>query len=219
VSDADTEVTDGRRVRGSRTRRSILRASAAIASEEGLDGVSLARLAHELGISKAGVYAHFDSKEDLQLATIAAARQIFVDAVVTPALAAPPGIGRLWALCERWLDYVARDVFPGGCFFLSAGAEFDSRPGPVRAALAEARRAWLALYGQLATEAHAAGDLIDVDPRQLAFELDALAIAANVDRQLLDDPDALERAGRGMRARLRSVATPAADLPEWSDSP
>jgi AcrR family transcriptional regulator len=205
---------DGRRRRGDRTREAILRTAAAIASAEGLDGVSLGGLAGELGISKAGVYAHFDSKEDLQLATIAAARATFAAAVVAPALEAPPGLARLWGLCDRWLAYLARDVFPGGCFFFNAGAEFDARPGPVRDALAQARREWIGLYQQLVTDACAAGEVVTTaDPRQVAFELDALAMAANVDRQLLDDADAVPRARRAMRARLAAIATPDTELP------
>jgi len=211
-----TLTVDGRRRRGDRTREAILRTAAAIASAEGLDGVSLGRLAGDLGISKAGVYAHFESKEDLQLATIASAQATFAAAVVEPALEAPPGLARLWALCDRSLDYLARDVFPGGCFFFSTGAEFDARPGPVRDALALARRAWIRLYEQLVDDARRAGEVVttaEAEPRQVAFELDALAMAANVDRQLLDDADAVPRARRAMRARLAAIATPDTELP------
>src|SRR5271170_2654060 len=112
---------------GARTRDTILRAAADLASVEGLDGLSIGRLATELAMSKSGLFAHFGSKEDLQLATIEEARQRYVQQVIAPALAAGTGITRLSALCEAFLSYIERRVFPGGCFFAAAVAEFDGK--------------------------------------------------------------------------------------------
>lgn len=204
----DSGTTDGRRARGERTRAAVLRRAADVASVEGLDGLSLGRLAADLAISKAGVFAHFGSKEDLQLATVDAAVDRFVAEVVAPALAKPAGLDRLRALCDRWLAYARAGVFPGGCFFLSVAAEFDARPGPVRDAVAEARRRWLGVYEAAVGDAQRLGQLDPgVDPATLAFELDALGMAANLHAQLCDDPSAYDRARAAMHARLRGVAT------------
>src|SRR5271170_1309015 len=112
---------------GARTRTAILQTAADLASVEGLDGLSIGRLASELAMSKSGLFAHFGSKEDLQLAAIEEARQRYVQEVITPALAAGSGITRLYALCEAFLSYIERGVFPGGCFFAAAVAEFDGK--------------------------------------------------------------------------------------------
>ena len=115
---------------------------------EGLDGLSLARLADAAGISKSGLFAHFGSKEELQLATIDAARAIYEELVIEPAGEAPAGVPRLRAYVERFLDHVEEGVFPGGCFFVSAVSELDTHPGPVRdGAMAFAQR-WLALLAE-----------------------------------------------------------------------
>ncbi|HEX8188504.1 MAG TPA: helix-turn-helix domain-containing protein, partial [Pyrinomonadaceae bacterium] len=121
-----------RRAHGERTRQAILEAAVDIASEEGLEGLTIGRLAAELSMSKSGLFAHFGSKEELQLATVEAARDVFVREVVRPAFGAPRGLARLWQLCDVWLGYVRREVFRGGCFFAAAAAEFDGRPGAVR---------------------------------------------------------------------------------------
>lgn len=205
---------DGRVVRGERTRRAILQRAAEIASMDGLEGVSLGRLASELHLSKAGVVGHYGSKEELQLATVEAATRTFADAVVTPAFETPPGLGRVWALCDCWISYARRRVFPGGCFFLSVSTEFDCRPGRVRELIADARRRWLAVYRQAIDEAQQQSEIDrTVDAVQLAYELDALAMAANLDAQLLDDIGAYDRAAHGMLARLRAVATNPSALP------
>jgi AcrR family transcriptional regulator len=200
--------TDGRLVRGEQTRRAILERAADIASVEGLEGLSIGRLASALGASKSGVFAHFGSKEELQLATVEAARERFVEAVVAPALKAPRGIRRLWALCDAWLRYAQARVFAGGCFFCAVDAEFGSRPGRVRDALGIARRDWIGLFVTTIEAAQTAGELAaDADPRQLTFELDAFLLAANTDALLYDDPVAYDRARIAMRERLRAVAT------------
>src|SRR4029077_10508394 len=125
-------VLDGRRVRGDKTRRAILTRAAQIASIEGLEGLSLGRLAADLGMSKSGLFAHFGSKEELQLKTLRAARRIFYDSAILPALDIPEGLARLVALIDADIAYLSGDAFPGGCLFISSAAEFDSRPGPIR---------------------------------------------------------------------------------------
>src|SRR6201987_3311176 len=127
----------------SKTRQEILRTSMNIASAEGLEGLSIGRLAAELRMSKTGIFAHFGSKEQLQLATVGAAKQIFLEQVVKPGLTSPRGLPRLNVMLESWLGYVERIVFRGGCFFAAASAEFDSRPGKVRDEIASLTKAWL----------------------------------------------------------------------------
>jgi AcrR family transcriptional regulator len=199
-----TVAVDGRRERGRRTRESILRAAVNIASVEGLEGLTIGRLATELEMSKSGLFAHFGSKEELQLATIAAARDIFVAEVVTPIADAEPGLPRLAALQERWLDYMRREVFAGGCFFDTVRNEYDSRPrGPVRDTIAQQFTDWSDLVERLIRAAQDAGQLDgDIEPAQLAFELEALGSAANVRHQLYGDAAAFQRARRAIRARL-----------------
>ena len=118
--------------RGYATKQGILEVATAIASVEGLDGLTLGRLATELAMSKSGLFAHFGSKEELQLAAIEHARQMYVDQVILPGLAHSSGIATLYGLCDRYVALMERRVFPGGCFFAAAMAEFDARPGVVR---------------------------------------------------------------------------------------
>uniref|UniRef100_UPI0031E430B9 TetR/AcrR family transcriptional regulator n=1 Tax=Saccharothrix mutabilis TaxID=33921 RepID=UPI0031E430B9 len=189
---------DGRVERGEQTRRQILRRAAEIASVEGLEGLSIGRLATELEVSKSGVFAHFGSKEELQLATVRAAAKIFVDEVVTPALDLPPGVARLELLLEGWLAYSERRTFPGGCFFYAVQAEFDARPGRVRDAVAEYGRSWNALVRETV---EGVPDLA-VDAGQVAFELVAFLEMANAQSVLHDDPAAYTRARAAVRSCL-----------------
>jgi AcrR family transcriptional regulator len=202
------EVLDGRRERGRRTRESILATAVDIASVEGLEGLTIGRLASELSMSKSGLFAHFGSKEELQLATIAAAREIFVAEVVEPARAAERGLPRLAALLEAKLDYLRRGVFRGGCFFDAARLEYDSRhPGPVRDAILEEFAAWSQLVADLIRSAQRAGHLDpQADPDQVAFELDAIGSAANLRFQINHDAEAFERAQRAIEGRLHALA-------------
>jgi AcrR family transcriptional regulator len=201
--------TQARRAHGARTRQAILEAAVDIASEEGLEGLTIGRLAAELSMSKSGLFAHFGSKEELQLATVEAARAVFVREVIGPAFEAPKGIARLWSLCDVWLEYVRREVFRGGCFFAAAAAEFDGRPGAVRDRVAAIMKEWLAVLGRSVAEAQAEGQLdAAVDPAQLAFELNALEMGANWAYQLHGDPQAFTRARTAMVERLRLLATP-----------
>lgn len=193
---------------GERTRQSILRVAVDIASVEGLEGLTIGRLATELGMSKSGLFAHFGSKEDLQLATIDAARSIFAAEVLPQDLGNYKGIIKLWRLCDAWLSYAERKVFRGGCFFAAAAAEFDGRPGPIRDAIATTMKSWINALEDLVREAISLGELDDnVDAAQLAFEINALFMGANWALQLHDDQQAFARARAAILQRLRSVAT------------
>lgn len=198
---ADTGRT---RADGRRSRERILVAAAELATVEGIDGLSLGRLAGHLGMSKSGLFAHFGSKEELQLAAIDTAEAIFGEDVLAPTMAQPDGLPRLEALCEQFLSHVGRRVFPGGCFFASVGAELDTRPGPVRDRVAAVSRTWMTLLAETAAEAQRRGELDPaVEPAQLAFELNSLLLLGNA-VFLLDGPEAgLERARRGVADRLR----------------
>jgi AcrR family transcriptional regulator len=195
--------------KGARTRDSILRVAVNLASVEGLEGLTIGRLADELKMSKSGLFAHFGSKEDLQLATVDMARQIFAEHVVQPALAMPEGMPRLWALCNGWLSHVENHVFQGGCFFTAASFEFDSRSGPVRDRIADAMKMWLATLSRAAEAAQQAKHLkAGIDPRQFAFEIYSLAMGANWALHLLDDKQALAKARSTILERFRAMATP-----------
>jgi AcrR family transcriptional regulator len=205
---------DGRVARGDRTRAAVLDVAVVLATEKGLDGLSLGQLAERLAVSKSGLFAHWKSKESLQLATIERARERFVVAVAAPAMQAPRGVRRLRAVVDRWLDYITVTELPGGCFFTNAQFEFDAKPGPVRDRLAEVLAEWMAFLERLAAEAVAAGELPeDVDPRQLAFEVNAIGVAAVYQSRLLPSIDALHRAHVAVRRRLAVCPDPAL-LPE-----
>lgn len=203
----------GRAAQGERTRAAILRVAVDVSSCEGLEGLTIGRLATELGMSKSGLFAHFGSKEELQLATIDAAREIFIDEVIRPVVeSTEPGLERLWRKCDSWLDYAQRGVFKGGCFFAAASSEFDGRPGPVRDRIAEVMVEWLAGIERAVREAQSAGHLeASAEARQLAFEFNALGLGANWAFQLYGDIKAFTRAREAIRYRLRGLTT--ADAP------
>jgi AcrR family transcriptional regulator len=157
-------------------------------------------------MSKSGLFAHFGSKEELQLAVIDAAGQRFIDEVVRPVLRVERGYPRLAALCNSWLDYVRRRVFPGGCFFAAASFEFDGRPGPVRDAVVKQMDDWFAALERAIRMAKDEGHLAsEVDPAQLAFELNALFFGANFAYYLRQDEEAFNRAKIAIEQRLESV--------------
>jgi AcrR family transcriptional regulator len=207
-SEVTRPAAKARKAHGERTRRNILEAAVDIASAEGLEGLTIGRLASEMRMSKSGLFAHFGSKEDLQLATVEAARAIFIREVIRPAFEAEQGIARLWKLCDIWLMYVRGGVFRGGCFFAAAAAEFDSRPGPVRDRVAEIMKEWLAMLRRAVTQAQEAGQLEpQVDAAQLAFEFNALELGANWAFQLYGDRQAFSRAREAILERLRRHST------------
>jgi AcrR family transcriptional regulator len=166
-----------------------------IASAEGLEGLSIGRLATELNMSKTGIFAHFGSKQQLQLATVDAAKQVFLEQVVQPSLTHSRGMPRLRAMLENWIGYVERIVFRGGCFFAAASAEFDSRPGSVRDEIASLTKAWLiALQEEIAFARSAKQVNAAVDPVQVAFELHAYVQEANWAFKLFNDKSAFSHA-------------------------
>jgi len=199
-----------REAKGEKTRQDILEAAVHIASAEGLEGLTIGRLADDLRLSKSGLFAHFGSKEELQLAVIGKARDIFVREVVDRAFKRERGLVRLLAMLDEWLAYVGRSVFRGGCFFMASAIEFDSRPGKVRDLIADLSRSWLDAIESEARYAQALGQLdTRVDTAQLAFELHALGHEANWYYNLFQDKRAFERARTGVLDRLRQGVTPA----------
>jgi AcrR family transcriptional regulator len=194
------------KTKGERTRHTILDAAASLATEEGLEPLSIGRLADAIGMSKSGLFAHFGSKEELQLATVDHAAALFVREVIAPAREAPRGLARVWALCENMIDYSQRQVFPGGCFFASAAFEFNRRPGPVRDRIEHMLGTWLSYLEHAVEQAQQSGELVQsTSAKELAFELDAFAQAANAKYQLFRDEAVFAEARRAIRERLESL--------------
>jgi len=209
-------------MKGDRTRQTILDRAVDLASVEGLEGLTIGRLAEELEMSKSGLFAHFGSKEELQLATVDAARNRFLEEVFRPALKEERGYPRLVAICRSWLDYIRRGVFPGGCFFAAASFEFDGRPGPVRDAVAATMDDWIGAITKAVLLAQGEGHLDrSVDAKQLAFEVNALFFGANFSYQMRGEKDALERAWKAIEARLLALrkAPPRSAAPHLKASP
>jgi AcrR family transcriptional regulator len=194
------------KTKGERTRHAILTTAAALATQEGLEALSIGRLALATGMSKSGLFAHFGSKEELQLSTVDHAAQLFVDEVIAPAREAPRGLARVWALCDRMVDYADRQVFPGGCFFAATSFEFNNKPGPVRDRIEEMLRSWLSYLEHAVEQAQASGELAsEPSAREIAFQLDAFAQAANAQYQLFRDRAVFDEARRAIRERLESL--------------
>ena len=186
-----------------RSRAAVLERSVQLASREGLEGLTIGALAADLDVPKSSVHALFGSKAELQLATLAAARAILIEQVIAPALSSEAGLERLRAIGDAWCDYLAADVFSGGCFLCAASTEMDGRPGPLRNAVAAVMREWIAVLSANIDAAIAAGELRgDAEPTAMAFRLNALGMAANWQRQLLDDPAGIEHARAGWVAEL-----------------
>jgi len=204
---------DGRVVRGERTRVAVLDAAVALATEAGLDGLSLGQLAERLAVSKSGLFAHWRSKEELQLATIDHARKLWADRVVAPTLAQPRGIRRLFALHEARLSFYSERVLPGGCFFAVAEFEHAGRQGIISDRLGEVLDEWLTLVRRLTSEAVDLGELpADLDIEQLVFEFDAAGVATMLHFRLLSVSTAHGR--KAVLTRLRALATDPTLLPE-----
>jgi AcrR family transcriptional regulator len=194
------------KTKGERTRQAILDTAASLATEEGLEPLSIGRLAEATSMSKSGLFAHFGSKEELQLATVDHAAELFVREVIAPAREAPRGLARVWALCENMVDYAQRQVFPGGCFFAAAAFEFNRRPGPVRDRIAHMLGTWLSYLEHAVEQAQQTGELVQTpSAKELAFELDAFAQAANAKYQLFRDDAVFGDARRAIRERLESL--------------
>jgi AcrR family transcriptional regulator len=181
-------VRDGRRARGDRTRHTVARAAAAIATTHGLDSISVGSLAQATGLSKSGILTVFGTREAIQIAAVAQARQIYLDTVIAPAWHHPPGQPRLRALLDSWVDYQRAHVFPGGCFIVASTTEYGRRDGPVADAVRALKREWLNL---LESELATAGA---TDPPTDAFRIDAYLCAANTRHQLFGADTELDRA-------------------------
>jgi AcrR family transcriptional regulator len=205
MSDTAAQQTRARRSRadGERTRGAILRAAASLATVDGLEGLSIGNLAAAIGMSKSGLYAHFGSKQELQLATVQEAGRIFAEEVVQPALAAPAGLAQLAAVCEAFFEHLQRRTFPGGCFFAGAALEMGTRPGPVKEAVAGFQAGFVDLLRGFAAAAIEQHELrADEDPDQLAFELNGVILAADANFVLHDNPAVLDLARQVVRRRL-----------------
>jgi AcrR family transcriptional regulator len=184
----------------------ILDAAAKLATVEGLEGLSIGRLAGYIGMSKSGLFAHFHSKEELQLATVAAAFDVFREAIITPSLSVADPIERVEAVCNGFLDYLESRVFPGGCFFAVTATEFGSRPGPVRDSLAEIQGGWDDMLAALFRQAQDSGQIsAQENPEQLAFEVSAYLLMANQHFILQDDESAPKLARRLVHACLAGL--------------
>jgi AcrR family transcriptional regulator len=204
MTDQDQSPTRQTRAPGQRSRARIVDQAAKLATIEGLEGLSIGRLAEAAGLPKSSVHALFGSKEQLQLATINAARDSFITEVVGPALgSAEPGRERLLALCEGYLSYVERRVFPGGCFFVAASAEVGAQAGRVHDEVARIQQQWRDLLAREADAATAKRELPDgTDAAQLAFELGVILAGTDLVSVLHDDFRAISRARTAIRTRL-----------------
>jgi AcrR family transcriptional regulator len=193
--------------KGEASRATILLTAAKLATTRGLDGLSIGDLAAEVGMSKSGLYAHFKSKEDLELATIETAGAIFNSEVLQPAARAPAGTERLGALVDAFLSHLERRVFPGGCFFASVASELDTRPGPARDRVAQVLDKWLSLLRQCILDAQARGE---IDPRadvaQAVFEIQAMLLTGNFQFVMSNDPVRLSQARQGVEHVLARLA-------------
>ena len=191
------------RADGERTRGAILRAAVSLATVDGLEGLSIGNLAAAIGMSKSGLYAHFGSKQELQLATVEEAGRIFDDEVVHPALAAPAGLPQLEAVCEAFFEHLRRRTFPGGCFFSGAALEMGTRPGPVKDAVAAFQTGFAGLIRGFAATAIEQNQLPHgEDAILLAFELNGIILAADANFVLHDNPAVLDLARQVVRRRL-----------------
>ena len=181
-----------------------------MATVDGLEGLSIGNLAHALDMSKSGIYAHFGSKQDLQLATVDEAARIFHSEVIEPALAAPAGRDQVVAVCDAFFDHLGRRTFPGGCFFAGAVLEMGTRPGPVKEQIAEFQTGFTGVIRQFvvtAIERHQLPD--DEDPDALAFELNGIILATNAHFVIHQDPTVLEMAKQVVRRRVGAIASTA----------
>jgi AcrR family transcriptional regulator len=183
--------------KGQQTRAAILDAALGMASHMGLEGLSIGALAEVTGMSKSGVFAHFGSREELQISVIREYHARFEEEVFFPAIREPRGLPRLGALFERWVKRVSVEL-DSGCIYISGAVEFDDRPGPVRDALASMVRAWHAALERAIRQAIEAGHLRpDTDPQQMLFEIHGLILALHHDARFLRNPGTLDRARRG----------------------
>ncbi len=185
------------------SRGRTIAAAVDVASVEGLEGITIGRLAGELGMSKSGLIGRFGDKEAMQRVVLAAAVERFTEAVWRPASRAERGLPRLEAIVDAWIDHLRGGVFPGGCFVTTASVEYDARPGPLHDDVAAAVNRWLRTLESEARVAHEAGDLpAGSEPADVAFELHSLASGGSVAGRLIGDEAALDRTRAAMRRVL-----------------
>ena len=197
--------------KGNQSRERIVTTALSLASIDGLEGLSLGRLADVVGMSKSGLFAHFRSKEQLELAVIDEAAQRFTEMVVRPAFTAPRGEPRIRALFERWLEWTGQESLPGGCVFVHLGAELDDRPGPARDALVAQQRRWFEALAGAARLAIDAGHFrANTDPELFAFQMHGIFLTYNHVQRVLGDRNAEARARGAFEALLASVRADAA---------
>lgn len=212
-----TETTATRK--GKLTRQAILSRAVQIASREGLEKLTIGRLAKDLNMSKSGLFSHFGSKESLQISTIEMASEIYRNEVIRPALRASKGLARLWSICQHFSAYAQQEVFSGGCFFATVTSEYKSCPGLIRDMLALRMRDWLSFLASIIAEAQESGEMNqDIDPSQLAFELQSLLMGTNWFYQLFEEENIVPTGLEAIRQRLLQLSSPEAhallDLPE-----
>ena len=184
--------------KGEETRSHVLREALALASEVGLEGVSIGKLAERVGLSKSGLFGHFDSKESLQVQILAEAIARFADMVVAPAIKKPRGEPRVRALFENWLKWAVADFMPGGCIFIAAAVELDDKPGPARDLLVGSQRDWLEVLAEAARIAIREGHFrSNLDVGQFAHEAYSIAYGHHFVSRLLREPKALQRTRKG----------------------
>jgi AcrR family transcriptional regulator len=207
VAQIDAPTGEHRRSAGQLSRTTILLTAARLVTVKGLEGLSIGELAAEVGMSKSGLYAHFKSKEELDLATIETAATIFDREVLQPALAAPAGLRRVRALADSFLRHLERKVFPGGCFFAAVLAELDTRPGLARDRVAKVLDAWLTLLTQCFADAQANGEIKpQSDIAQAAFETEGMLLTANYLFVMRDDITPLNQARQGLENIITRLA-------------
>jgi len=197
--------------KGEATRQAILERAATLASRGSLEGLTIGRLAEELGLSKSGLFAHFQSKEALQIQILRHTAQVFVDLVVRPALRAPRGERRVRALFDAWLAWARADLMKGGCLFVAAATELDDREGPVRDELVRQQLDWLELCANVARTAVAEGQFRpELDADQFAHDFHGVMLAYHHARRLLRDPRAEARARHAFDALTAGARSPRA---------
>ena len=196
--------------KGEQTRTAILDAALNIARRLGLEGLTIGTLADATGMSKSGLFAHFGSREDLQLAVLEHGARQYGDMVLMPALKIDRGLPRLRALFERWLDWTLQTATPGGCIMISTAHEYDDRPGPIRDAAVEMHRRCIGVSERAVRLAGGEGHLKDdTDPEQIAFEMLGIVLASHTHGRLLGDKAARKRALAAFDALIVRHATPA----------
>ncbi len=197
VTPASAETRSRTLPKGQQTKAAIVDAALRMAAQVGLEGLSIGSLAEAMGMSKSGVFAHFGSRDELQISVVREYYARFEAQVFQPAMMQPRGLPRVRALFEHWMRFTSAEL-DSGCIFISGAVEFDDRPGPVRDALAEAVGAWIDAMTRAVAQAGEQGHLLaSADPRQISFEIHALILALHYEARFMRRPGSMERAVQG----------------------